>query len=226
MLRIGTPRRRAAFSLIELLLVLVIIALLAGLLLPCLRLVRDAARASRCATNMRQISIAMLQFANDNQGMMVGYGFNQSGYYSTWSSLLNTEVLSEEKYRLPGPGETGTSLLVCPVFSSPANGWWRCYNYNLNAHNGGIQVVPPGRQHENYAAWTSYFLGAPHARFGKPATTVMVQEAAPRDNWDCCSDSSWLGFQHSGGRSGNVIFMDGRVDGITKDEAKSLRYGF
>lgn len=61
---------RSGFSLIELLVVVVIIAILASLLLPTITVVREAARRSVCASNQRQIYAALGAYASDFNGWM------------------------------------------------------------------------------------------------------------------------------------------------------------
>lgn len=62
------PAASHAFSLVELLVVLAIIVVLAGMLLPALSTVRSAARSAQCLANLRQIGLAQNAFANDNGG--------------------------------------------------------------------------------------------------------------------------------------------------------------
>lgn len=65
---------RRAFSLIELLVVVSIIAVLVALLLPSLKSARDAGRLVQCANNQRQLAFADLNYANENAGWFPGNG--------------------------------------------------------------------------------------------------------------------------------------------------------
>lgn len=78
----------AGFTLVELLLVIGIIAVLVAILLPALNKARRAANTVVCESNLHQIAIAMVIYAQQNNGAILGNQWT-SGYFLFPSSTVN-----------------------------------------------------------------------------------------------------------------------------------------
>lgn len=94
------PRR--AFTLIELLLVIGIIAILIGLLIPAVMRVRDAASRTKCANNLRQIGLAMHGYHDTRHALPPGMN-SKSGpdsyLYMSWQTRLLPFVEQEALWK-------------------------------------------------------------------------------------------------------------------------------
>ena len=108
--------RAGHFSLIELLVVIGIIAILAGMLLPALNKVRAKARQIQCAGNMREIGTATHQYTADNKDFIPYAALNNI----TWDDLLGMGFYDGRKLSvtdaasIPLPFRCRTKLYICP----------------------------------------------------------------------------------------------------------------
>ncbi len=99
--------RRRAFTLIELLIVIAVIAMLVGLLLPGLKAARRAARTTECLANVRSLQQAQMLYSNDYRGALVDVGLAHGGSGDPALSFVTTLL---EYYSTPlalrAPGDS------------------------------------------------------------------------------------------------------------------------
>jgi prepilin-type N-terminal cleavage/methylation domain-containing protein/prepilin-type processing-associated H-X9-DG protein len=102
---------RRGFTLIELLVVIAIIAILAAILFPVFAKAREKARQSTCQSNLKQIGLAMAQYAQDYDGILMPYA-DGTGNYVISGTFLDPYItkakkpLSEEFLRCPSNPRT------------------------------------------------------------------------------------------------------------------------
>ena len=110
--QVGQGSRQRGFTLVELLVVIGIIAVLISILLPALTRARRSAYTLQCSSNMRQLSMAMLMYINDNKGRFPAAEFfpidNAYPYGWGWAN----ELVAQNYIKNPGlsvykfPGDT------------------------------------------------------------------------------------------------------------------------
>jgi prepilin-type N-terminal cleavage/methylation domain-containing protein/prepilin-type processing-associated H-X9-DG protein len=96
-------RRRRAFTLVELLVVIGIIALLIAILMPALSRARDQANMVKCMSNMRQIGQAYMMHAQEHRNHVPTAGLIHAPYSGTPEGLKDT---AKQKYMYYSDGST------------------------------------------------------------------------------------------------------------------------
>jgi prepilin-type processing-associated H-X9-DG protein/prepilin-type N-terminal cleavage/methylation domain-containing protein len=119
-------RKKKAFTLVELLVVVGIIALLIAILMPALRKARTQAIALQCQSNLRQIGMALYNYATDNHDYIPGHGYanpiwptvNDTRGATFYHVLGKTKYLGAmEQFRGPlfGLWQTRFAVTRCPA---------------------------------------------------------------------------------------------------------------
>jgi prepilin-type N-terminal cleavage/methylation domain-containing protein/prepilin-type processing-associated H-X9-DG protein len=115
-------KRSFGFTLIELLVVIAIIAILAAILFPVFAAAREKARQTTCASNEKQLGLALQQYEQDYDDS-TPIGTNPYGYGVGWAGCIYSYVKSDAVYICPD------DTTVHPVSSY-------AYNSNLDDWNG------------------------------------------------------------------------------------------
>ncbi|WP_432799494.1 prepilin-type N-terminal cleavage/methylation domain-containing protein [Poriferisphaera sp. WC338] len=147
--------QRGAFTLIELLVVISIIALLIGILLPALSAARNTARTISCASNMRQVTTALLIYATDNRDSfppnVADSALPGGGHF--W---YDTEILGQY---LPTGNPENTVELGGVVMPCPSDSEEVARSYTINGWaSGNIDdgLLSAGNSNQNwYNGWGS-----------------------------------------------------------------------
>jgi len=153
-------KKNKAFTLIELLVVVSIIALLVSILMPALRKARFQARCVVCLSNQRQIGLAMIIYASDNDDRLP--------YHNAWNPpivqqlgrggndlrpLLEPYAVNPEVFYCPGfshGASIGLNWGIMPYSPDDVGGWCGqpepIFGTNLIHYNlwGGFHRTPGG----------------------------------------------------------------------------------
>ena len=115
-----TGKNYSAFTLVELLVVISIIALLLSILMPALNRVREQAKSVMCKTNLRTIGQAEMLYAQENKEQLVLIRFdrpNNSGYYwaaQLWAVYNGIKAIPTANQYSTHPPIKRPKWLVCP----------------------------------------------------------------------------------------------------------------
>jgi prepilin-type N-terminal cleavage/methylation domain-containing protein/prepilin-type processing-associated H-X9-DG protein len=141
-------RRNTGFTLIELLVVIAIIALLAAILFPVFARARENARKSACMSNMKQIGLGMMQYAQDYDERMPPYTANDQAdrnipaqlAIAGWALLLDPYLKSAQIFQCPS-NRMRAGDATTPRYSDYIYNANICYTPGV-VTIGGVQTQP------------------------------------------------------------------------------------
>jgi len=208
--------KRRAFSLIELLVVISIVAVLTAMLLPALGRAKQAAKRSQCSSNLRQMGLAVALYL-DEYGRYFPY-FNDLGPDRLWyfgletaynaNGAPGTRQIDLTKAKLFPYFRTVHGIEVCPSYDYTSKLWRQKFDeitagYGLNFYlftKRIAEITQPSRILclADAAQINTFQLPA-------SATNPMIEEWYYID-----APSKFVHFRHNG--QANVLFCDGHVE--------------
>ncbi|BDI29180.1 hypothetical protein CCAX7_12310 [Capsulimonas corticalis] len=229
--RIPTLRNlRNGFTLIELLVVIAIIAILAAILFPVFAKAREKARQISCASNLRQLGLAAMQYIQDNDEILPGAAYSFSGggviggwmYYQTYSATPTPNQYDPTLGSLY-PYVKSQGVFVCP---DDAGGQLSRDSYAINSCvDAGTQIgnVFPGKSVAAFDDVSSFLL------FGEEAYPNGTGNSDTQTTDDAYLlypvSTNPISTRHTAGS--NCVFVDGHVKWCRTDQlaARHLQTG-
>ena len=138
--------RRAAlqargFTLVELVIVMAIIAILAGLLLSALARSKEKGRSTQCANNLRQWGMAYRMYADDNDDFLPrrGQGVQPlvqidrpTDWFNCLPAYFDLASFDEMVMNNDKPAAHSQSVFICPTANDPGGTYFLPYGMNMN----------------------------------------------------------------------------------------------
>ena len=152
-------RRRTRFTLIELLVVIAIIAILAAILLPALNRARDMANGISCMSLMRQTSLSIMQYVNDNNDYLMAPLGSDAG--TPWAWQLRSSGYTQEGTNASDSERYANNQ--CPlqkIITVDLNYWykrWETFGMNIYTMSNSDDADPLWLNTTSYVRY-SYLL--------------------------------------------------------------------
>jgi prepilin-type N-terminal cleavage/methylation domain-containing protein/prepilin-type processing-associated H-X9-DG protein len=140
-------KKLRAFTLVELLVTIAIIAVLAALLLPALSKAKTKAQSTTCLNNLKQWGLATQLYASNNSDLLPDEGFGSptsyaqfsGGWYYFLPQILKLPSYWEQEWRTNAAVEPTRTTWICPSNKRRSSGF-NLFHYCLNEEHDGTGV--------------------------------------------------------------------------------------